>query len=194
MCWAQWENLQEDFVNLLVLWLSSSSQTVVIEQRGLSFYVWCVRPGPVWVVSSASLWLPWCCLHVLFLIFLTLQITVRASVSPKFWPRCVRCRPVTGTWWPSRSAAVMEDEAGAPTVNFALYQGPPSTRKCVPWDLDTPQMAEVLTELKEIMSMKNWEEISNQKETTLTKSFIFYTTTFSHDVLIKSKMLKVLNF
>lgn len=38
----------------------------------------------------------------------------------------------------------MEAEAGEQIVNCAPCQGPPSTRRCVLWDLATPLMAEVL--------------------------------------------------
>lgn len=40
MCWSLWEKLLGDFVNAVVLWLSYSLQTVVIEPCGLSIYVW----------------------------------------------------------------------------------------------------------------------------------------------------------
>lgn len=40
MCWSRWEKPQGDFVSSVVLWLSYSLQTVVIEQCGLSIYVW----------------------------------------------------------------------------------------------------------------------------------------------------------
>lgn len=73
----------------------------------------------------------------------TLQITVKASASLKFWPLCVRWLLVTGTWSPSRSVAVMEAEAGAPTVNCAPCPGPFSIRRCVLLDLGTPLMEEV---------------------------------------------------
>lgn len=81
--------------------------------------------------------------HVSFSGCPTLQITVKASASQKFWPLCVRWLQVTGTWWPSRNVAVMEAEAGAPTVSSAPCLGPLSIRRCVLLDLGTPLTEEV---------------------------------------------------
>lgn len=117
---------------------------MLIEPCGLSIYVWFCRTqdlsgwrGPVFC---------WCvCLALTFLLsgWPTLQITVKASASLKFWPLCVRWLRVTGTWSPSQSVAVMEAEAGAPTVSSAPCLGPSIIRRCAPWDLGTPLMAEV---------------------------------------------------
>lgn len=158
MCWSWWERLKGWFVTFMAI-----LQTVLIKQCRLSIYVW---------FSKGQVLSGWCGLvFPFFFLFCgplvclsrshvsppptlsgcpTLQITAKASASLKFWPLCVRWLLVTGTWWPSQSVAVMEAEAGAPTVSSAPCPGPLSIRRCVPLGLGTPLMAEVSYSSKDL--------------------------------------------